>query len=107
MSITLGTLKTAINDIRADNTNGTVDIDQEGYRAINYIISDLNNKHDWEGSIDEYTLRYFPSQKRYTLPSDFKALISLYPVLNHVDDFHMKSPTVFNRKLITGFPQPM
>ncbi len=107
MSVTLGALKTIINDIRADDTNGTVDIDVEGYRAINYIISDMNTRHDWEGSIEEYTLRYFPLQTRYILSSDFKCLISLYPVLNHVDDFLMMSPTVFNRKLITGFPSPM
>lgn len=107
MSITLETLKQSINDIRSDETNGTVDIDQEGVRAINYIIGKLNNGHDWEKSIEEFTLRYFPLQSRYELPDDFKALISLYPVLNHVDDFHMKSPTIFNRKLITGFPMPM
>lgn len=100
--ITLVSLQDVVNDLRVDNTSGTVDINSEGLRAVNYILDDLQSRHDWESCQREYILKVYPKIKEYAIPKDLKSIRALYPSSGHFEDFKMKEVAVFKRHMRNG-----
>src|SRR3990167_3388428 len=102
MAITLQSINDFLDDLRVDNTPGTVDVNSEGLRAVNFILQDLQSRHDWEFTQLDDDFRFYPGVYSYSLPSSFKSLRSVYPASTYFDDYRMVEPTVFKRLTRNG-----
>lgn len=102
MAVTLQSIQTFIDDLRVDNTPGTVDVQGEGLRAINFILQDMQSRHDWEFTQQDLCFRYYNGCWRYALPSSFKSMRSVYRTTNYFDYYRMVEPTVFNKLTRNG-----
>ena len=78
MAITLGNLNTLINDRRRDTTSSSIDINQEGFRAINSTLDLWQQMHDWPWTLKEQEITYHEGITRYDLNSDFKVPSDMY-----------------------------
>ena len=89
MSTTLANLNSLINDRRRDNSSDSVDMLEEGFRAINSTLDIWNSLHDWPWCIKEVNFDYNPNITWYALDdiaSDFKSAITIKPYKNIAKD---------------------
>lgn len=102
MPITLRDIKTKLGDWRSDFTSGTVDINQEGVRAINGCIDWLFSRHEWPGTMVHTELTTYPTQQRYALPEDFYQPSSLVPSNDPENIAKYKTPQVVLSEIDCG-----
>jgi hypothetical protein len=82
MSTTLSTITTLINDRRRDSGSLSVDMTQEGFRAINGTLQIWNQGHDWPWQLQETLFNYNNGINRYNVLTsgiDFKAIVNVRP----------------------------
>ena len=95
MATTLLDIKNLINDNRRDTTTGSVDMSTQGLRAINMVLQDMQDRHDWEFTVKQTEINYFQDIDDYPMPSDYKAVIDVAPVNEHVKYLRRVSPEKF------------
>lgn len=81
MSTTLANINNLVNDRRRDNTSDTLDMTQEGFRAINGALQIWDETHDWEWQIAKTTINYNEGVDSYLISSSlaYKAILDVRP----------------------------
>lgn len=80
MSTTLLNINTLINDRRRDTGSSSIDLSQNGFRAINSTLNIWNDAHDWPWTVKNVQFNYNPCIDTYalaTIASDFKVPLTL------------------------------
>jgi len=90
---------TQLDDFRIDTSSDTVDITQEGLRAINFIIKDLKLKHKWPFVIRKSVINYYTDIREYAAPINYDDMIGLFDQMNYLDPFDRIKPIEFNRRM--------
>jgi hypothetical protein len=81
MSTTLANITTLINDRRRSSDSFSVDMTQEGFRAIDGTLQIWNQEHDWPWQLQEAVFNYNNGNTTYPIPAswDFKAIVNIRP----------------------------
>jgi hypothetical protein len=81
MSVTLNDINNLVNDKRRDTGSASIDMTQNGFRAINSTLNTWNIEHDWPWQFESTIINYNQGITVYPLPSSlaFKAVINLRP----------------------------
>lgn len=92
MATTLGNIKTLVNDRRRDTSSASINMDENGFRAINGALQIWNQQHDWPWQIETMTFNYNPQITTYKIDPElnYKAPVNIFPQLT------TDSKTVFN-----------
>lgn len=82
MSTNLETIVTLVNDRRRDSGSLSVDMTQDGFRAVNGTLQLWNLGHDWPWQLEETLFNYNNGINRYNVLQnsiDFKAIVNVRP----------------------------
>lgn len=104
MSTTLANINTLVNDRRRDNSADSIDMTEEGFRAVNSTLDIWNSLHDWPWLIREVNFDYNPNISWYGLndiASDFKSPLTIksYKSVARDKEFWMVSQFKFDSAL--------
>ena len=76
-----------LNDLRSDTSNDTVDINEEGVRAVNAILREVLGIHKWEFSIKSKRINYYDGVEYYPIDDDYVDLVSVLDTHTVLDPF--------------------
>lgn len=100
MATTLGNIVTLINDRRRDATSNSIDMTQDGFRAINSTLQLWAQQHDWPWTLKEYSFNYNAGISTYALPSDFKFPVTVKGKKDRRPEYILLSPYKFESDTI-------
>lgn len=102
MAINLADIQRLTNDKRRDTSNDSVNMNLEGFRAVNSTLDMWNQLHDWEWQIDESIVNYNEGITYYAVPARFKAAVDVrpYKATNRKSEFAMVSSSSFDSETL-------
>lgn len=103
MATLLSDINSRLNDRRRDTTANSIDLTQNGFRAINDVLDIWQSMHDWEFGITKEIVMFNKGITEYLINNDFKAPVNIYflkkPQINS-QDFEMVSQSGFDKRTI-------
>ena len=98
MATNLNDIQVRVNERRRDDSNNSINMNLEGFGAVNSVNDLWNQLHDWEWQIDESLINYNEGITYYAVPSRYKGPIDLRPYksTNRKSEFDMVSSNSFD-----------
>ena len=102
MSINLEGIQNTINDRRRDRGSNSVNMNHEGFRAVNGTLQMWNQLHDWEWQIDKSLVNYNEGIDTYSIPAAYKGPIDIRPYKpsRSSSEFSWVSPSNFHSETL-------
>lgn len=105
MSTSLSTLNTLISERRRDASGLSLDMTEDGFRAVVGALQVWDQQHDWPWQVERYGFNYNPGITEYVIPSSlaFKTLKDIRPRLDSKQELTYISNNAFDSDVIHNY----